>query len=76
MTLLWTQVRHKKILREIGENQIYNHVAGIHEIGQKSSLLMNLQNHYQENIANFVPETYCVKLDRKYTKDPEFRKFK
>ena len=29
----WTQVRHKKILKDLSEHQIYNHVAGIAEVG-------------------------------------------
>jgi hypothetical protein len=75
--VLWTQVRHKSILRNITDKQIYNHVQGIFEIGQKSNLYFNLEKFYgKEELLNFIPETYCIKLESRYRTDEQFVKFK
>lgn len=70
-------MRHKSILRDITEKQIYNHVAGIFEIGQKSNLFHNLQKYYdKDELMDYIPETFCIKLDQRYKADDQFNKFK
>jgi hypothetical protein len=45
-------------LKDLGPHQIYNHVAGIAELGQKSNLYINMKKYYFDegkNIDNFIP---------------------
>jgi hypothetical protein len=75
----WTQVRHKRILKDLGNHQIYNHVAGIAEIGQKSNLYVNLRDYYRsqgKKLEKYIPQTYLVKLDQRFAVDETFLQFK
>jgi hypothetical protein len=66
-------------MRDIQSHQIYNHVAGVQELGQKSNLYLNLRQYYKSRemrVTEFLPETYVIKLQEGFKESETFQEFK
>ena len=52
-------------MKLLGPNQIYNHLDGINEIGDKSGLYMTMDHYYKNKYIDSttrLPETYLIPL--------------
>ena len=79
LNLIWTQVRRPRVLRELQTYQIYNHLDGVNEISQKSSLFLNMRAYYAsrgQNVFEYLPETYLVPSQASFELNPQFKAFK
>jgi hypothetical protein len=64
--LFWTQVRKGRFIKHIGKNQIYNHLDGIGEVAQKSSLFVNMHKYFKDKGLDpfkYMPETHLIPLE-------------
>lgn len=71
-------MRHKRVIKDLQPHQIYNHVAGISEIGCKSNLYLNLEKYYTDSnkpVNEFLPETFVIKLEQNFHKNENYQKF-
>ena len=60
-------MRRPKIVRELGPDQIYNHLDGVNSIASKTGLFQNLRRYCDSNgldVSQFVPETFVVRIGR------------
>ena len=78
VNLIWTQVRRPRVVKELQPHQIYNHVDGINEVGQKSNLFLNMREYYAlkgQSVFDYMPETYLIQLENDFECDPQYRAF-
>ena len=62
-------------MRELQNDQIYNHLDGINAIANKSGLFSTLKDYcdfHNLEVFNYVPETHVIHLDRTYSNETNY----